>query len=249
MAGFSVRLVITDNRNVSYRLTAKPVSSTANRKSSVNQQPTGRLPVSCSINRGNRPNGYSEKKEKKRKEKKKRKAAEMGSEDEERSEKSSELGEPMNLKSENKSKKGKKAKVSSGREEEDGEDDDGEVEEMKPEDPNAVTNFRISEPLRMKLKSRGIEVLFPIQARTFNDVLDGCDLVGRARTGQSGRVGGRWSIRGKGMSPPEGGGRWRRVGQEAGGRESGRVHNLFHNLFIIKAIILTEYGLSQTINI
>ncbi|CAI0398925.1 unnamed protein product [Linum tenue] len=129
--------------------------------------------------------GYSEKKEKKKKEKKKRKAAEMGSEDEERSETSSELGEPVNLKSEKKSKKSKKTKVSSGgEEEEEGEDDDGEVEEMKPEDPNAVTNFRISEPLRMKLKSRGIEALFPIQARTFNDVLDGCDLVGRARTGQ-----------------------------------------------------------------
>jgi ATP-dependent RNA helicase DDX21 len=26
--------------------------------------------------------------------------------------------------------------------------------------------------------------LFPIQARTFEDILNGCDLVGRARTGQ-----------------------------------------------------------------
>ncbi|CAL1405116.1 unnamed protein product [Linum trigynum] len=122
--------------------------------------------------------GYSEKKEKKKKEKKKRKAAEIESDEEERSETSSELGEPVNL---NSDKKSKKAKVSGVGEEE---EEDGEVEEMKPEDPNAVTNFRISEPLKMKLKSRGIEALFPIQARTFDDVFDGCDLVGRARTGQ-----------------------------------------------------------------
>jgi ATP-dependent RNA helicase DDX21 len=72
-------------------------------------------------------------------------------------------------------KKSKKAKVVE--EEEDG-------EEVKAEDPNAVTRFRISEPLREALKKRGIEALFPIQARTFEDILNGCDLVGRARTGQ-----------------------------------------------------------------
>jgi ATP-dependent RNA helicase DDX21 len=47
-----------------------------------------------------------------------------------------------------------------------------------------VTRFRISEPLREVLKKRGIEALFPIQARTFEDILNGGDLVGRARTGQ-----------------------------------------------------------------
>ncbi|TVU08877.1 hypothetical protein EJB05_42300, partial [Eragrostis curvula] len=51
-------------------------------------------------------------------------------------------------------------------------------------DPNALTNFRLSEPLRERLRSKGIKALFPIQATTFDLVLDGSDLVGRARTGQ-----------------------------------------------------------------
>ncbi|XP_044506360.1 DEAD-box ATP-dependent RNA helicase 7-like [Mangifera indica] len=106
----------------------------------------------------------------KKKESKKRKV--MEEDDEERSETSSELGEPVNLKSEKKKKK--KTKV------------EGEVQEQeeKSENPNAIMRFRISEPLREKLKSKGIESLFPIQASTFDMVLDGSDLVGRARTGQ-----------------------------------------------------------------
>ncbi|CAN1265131.1 DEAD-box ATP-dependent RNA helicase 7 [Linum perenne] len=112
-----------------------------------------------------------EKKAKKDK-KKKRKAEEIESGEEDRNGTSSELGEEkVNLKEKEK-KKSKKVKKSK------------EEEEAKVVDPNAVTNFRISEPLKQKLKSRGIEALFPIQAMTFNDVLDGCDLVGRARTGQ-----------------------------------------------------------------
>ncbi|KAL2995670.1 hypothetical protein AAZX31_10G229200 [Glycine max] len=59
-----------------------------------------------------------------------------------------------------------------------------EPKEEKKDDPNAISNFRISEPLREKLKEKGIESLFPIQAMTFDTVLDGSDLVGRARTGQ-----------------------------------------------------------------
>jgi ATP-dependent RNA helicase DDX21 len=54
----------------------------------------------------------------------------------------------------------------------------------KIEDPNAIVNFRISDVLRERLKSKGIESLFPIQAMTFDLILDGQDLVGRARTGQ-----------------------------------------------------------------
>ncbi|KAI5070432.1 hypothetical protein GOP47_0014775 [Adiantum capillus-veneris] len=50
--------------------------------------------------------------------------------------------------------------------------------------PYAVSNFRISEALRRKLKTKGIEALFPIQALTFNAIFKGNDLVGRARTGQ-----------------------------------------------------------------
>ncbi|KAG6422593.1 hypothetical protein SASPL_119171 [Salvia splendens] len=59
-----------------------------------------------------------------------------------------------------------------------------EEEDEKEENPNAVSNFRISAPLREALKAKGIEALFQIQAMTFNTILDGSDLVGRARTGQ-----------------------------------------------------------------
>lgn len=119
----------------------------------------------------------SEKKKSKKKESsKKRKESEI-EEEEERSETSSELGEPVNLKSEKEKKKKKKAKV----------EPEAGVEEQErgeSEHPNAVSRFRISVPLREKLKSKGIESLFPIQAMTFDMVLDGSDLVGRARTGQ-----------------------------------------------------------------
>lgn len=104
-----------------------------------------------------------------KKEGKKRKALEIEDEDQ-RSDTSSELVEPMNWKSEeseeNKKKKMRKAKVD------------------EEEDPNAVSRFRISEQLRARLKEKGIESLFPIQAMTFDTILDGSDLVGRARTGQ-----------------------------------------------------------------
>ncbi|KAJ8752766.1 hypothetical protein K2173_008501 [Erythroxylum novogranatense] len=113
--------------------------------------------------------------EKTRDKKKKRKVVEIeprGGEEEQGSESSSELVEPPV--SVERSKKSKKAKK----------ENDGVEEEAKGEDPNAVTRFRISEPLREKMKSKGIENLFPIQAGTFDDILDGSDLVGRARTGQ-----------------------------------------------------------------
>lgn len=111
-------------------------------------------------------------KKKKTKKKEKRKASEIDDDNEDQmSETSSELGEPVN--SSLKAKK-KKLKVPEMEEEE------GKAEE----NPNALSNFRISEPLREKLKSKGIEALFPIQAMTFDTILDGSDLVGRARTGQ-----------------------------------------------------------------
>ncbi|KAH1080490.1 hypothetical protein J1N35_020251 [Gossypium stocksii] len=107
-----------------------------------------------------------------KKSKKKRKASELQVEEEERSETSSELVEPVDPKE--KKKKKKKAKV----------EEEGDGDEGKSEDPNAIPRFRISEALREKLKSKGIEALFPIQAMTFDMILDGTDLVGRARTGQ-----------------------------------------------------------------
>ncbi|KAL0718327.1 hypothetical protein Bca4012_067649 [Brassica carinata] len=103
----------------------------------------------------------SDKKEKKSK--KKRKSSEV---DEEESEEGSELEKKKSKKS------SKKVKLSV-------------VEDAKVDDnPNAVSKFRISDPLKDKLKEKGIEALFPIQATTFDMVLDGADLVGRARTGQ-----------------------------------------------------------------
>ncbi|XP_073306090.1 DEAD-box ATP-dependent RNA helicase 7-like isoform X2 [Primulina huaijiensis] len=97
---------------------------------------------------------------------KKRKALEVEMDDstEERSETSSEIGEPINDLG-----KQKKMKLH---------------EDEEKENPTAVKNFRISEPLRKALKNKGIESLFPIQAMTFDTILDGSDLVGRARTGQ-----------------------------------------------------------------
>ncbi|XP_022158991.1 DEAD-box ATP-dependent RNA helicase 7 [Momordica charantia] len=124
---------------------------------------------------------HSDKKKKKKskgdKESKKRKAVEVA-EDEDRSDTSSELGEPVNsrLKSSSKDKKsGKKVKLI---------ESDEDAEDEKAEDHNAVSRFRISEPLRERLKEKGILSLFPIQAMTFDTVFDGSDLVGRARTGQ-----------------------------------------------------------------
>ncbi|OUZ99493.1 Helicase [Macleaya cordata] len=111
---------------------------------------------------------------KKSKEKKKKRKAEESEEEEEKSETSSELEEPKQKKQK------KKQKVI--------ESDEGEVvagdDDEKVDDPNALSKFRISKPLKDKLESKGIMGLFPIQAMTFDTILDGFDLVGRARTGQ-----------------------------------------------------------------
>ncbi|KAL8167666.1 hypothetical protein V2J09_009165 [Rumex salicifolius] len=104
---------------------------------------------------------------KKSKEDKKKKRKAVDSADSDRSETSSDLGDPAN------SKASKKAKLMIS--------SDGEQEE---ENPYALSNFRISKPLKDVLISKGIKALFPIQAMTFNVVVDGSDLVGRARTGQ-----------------------------------------------------------------
>ncbi|KAL0729221.1 hypothetical protein Bca4012_025314 [Brassica carinata] len=58
------------------------------------------------------------------------------------------------------------------------------VEDVKINIPKAVSNIRISDLLREKLKEKGIEGLFPSQAMNFDMVLDDTDLIGRARTGQ-----------------------------------------------------------------
>ncbi|KAG0598099.1 hypothetical protein M758_12G046000 [Ceratodon purpureus] len=62
--------------------------------------------------------------------------------------------------------------------------ENGGKEAGAPVDAMAVSNFNICKQLRAKLKSKGIESLFPIQAQTFDAVFSGNDMVGRARTGQ-----------------------------------------------------------------
>ncbi|KAK6926332.1 DEAD/DEAH box helicase domain [Dillenia turbinata] len=109
-----------------------------------------------------------QKSSKKKEKDKKRKAVEIVQEEEEKSETSSELYEPMNAK--------KKQKLP--------EEEEAEEEESEEENPNSLSNFRISENLKNKLNERGIKALFPIQALTFDILLDGSDLIGRARTGQ-----------------------------------------------------------------
>lgn len=113
-------------------------------------------------------NIHKEKKKSKKKDRK-RKASELNGETR------SEIGEPVNLKD----KKKKRKLIES--------DDQGGAEKEEKEElvnGNAVSNFRICQALRNVLKSKGIESLFPIQAITFDTILDGADLVGRARTGQ-----------------------------------------------------------------
>lgn len=106
----------------------------------------------------------SGKKDKEEKEKKKKRKAVDLDDSSDKSDNSSELVQADDLKP-------KKAKVM-------------EEAVVEAEDPNSLSNFRISKPLKDVLISKGIKALFPIQAMTFDNVIDGCDLVGRARTGQ-----------------------------------------------------------------
>lgn len=111
----------------------------------------------------------TKKKNSSEKETKKRKRNAYDAYDEERSDTVSDAGEPVDHKEPRLLEK-----------------NDGRWDEEMGGDasnPNAVSKFRISKVLREKLKSRGIESLFPIQAKTFDIILDGSDLVGRARTG------------------------------------------------------------------
>lgn len=55
------------------------------------------------------------------------------------------------------------------------------VEVAKPADPFALDNFRLTDKVKLLLREKGIEALFNIQAQTLNPLLDGFDLVGRAR--------------------------------------------------------------------
>ncbi|KAI3704909.1 hypothetical protein L1987_75138 [Smallanthus sonchifolius] len=109
--------------------------------------------------------------------KRKRKASSDTDNDEGNSDTGSEIVEPINLEIEESVKKSKKKKMKTA---------EVDVKEAgsKVDDPNSVSNFRISEPLKNALKAKGIEALFPIQARTFDSIFDGLDLIGKAKTGQ-----------------------------------------------------------------
>lgn len=50
-------------------------------------------------------------------------------------------------------------------------------------DANALDNFKLLDNIKSLLRSKGIESLFAIQAACFDIVLEGLDVVGRARTG------------------------------------------------------------------
>jgi ATP-dependent RNA helicase DDX21 len=49
--------------------------------------------------------------------------------------------------------------------------------------PLALDNFQLSEPVKSLLRAKGIQSLFDIQAQCLPPLLEGKDLVGRARTG------------------------------------------------------------------
>ncbi|KAJ2419884.1 hypothetical protein GGF47_004507, partial [Coemansia sp. RSA 2524] len=55
--------------------------------------------------------------------------------------------------------------------------------ETKVDNELSVENFPLSDATKEALRGRGIEALFPIQASTLVPILDGFDVLGRARTG------------------------------------------------------------------
>lgn len=80
----------------------------------------------------------------------------------------------------------KKQKKKEQKSDDETEEQTGAPKEPVPaDDPNHLSHFQISKEVVAKLKAKGIEALFPIQAKTFDIVLGGTDLVGRARTGQA----------------------------------------------------------------
>ncbi|KAJ2784155.1 hypothetical protein H4R18_001282 [Coemansia javaensis] len=54
---------------------------------------------------------------------------------------------------------------------------------LKADSSLSVDNFPLSSETKAALRKRGIEALFPIQASTLQPILDGFDVLGRARTG------------------------------------------------------------------
>lgn len=62
-----------------------------------------------------------------------------------------------------------------------------DISDAEEKDPQVelgnFDNFHISRPQQSALVKNGIKYLFPIQAQTFNIVMEGCDLLAKDRTG------------------------------------------------------------------
>lgn len=52
-----------------------------------------------------------------------------------------------------------------------------------PEDAKSISEFRVSKEIVKNLAERGITKFFPIQEKSFDTILEGKDVLGRARTG------------------------------------------------------------------
>ena len=59
--------------------------------------------------------------------------------------------------------------------------EEAEVAAVATPNPLNIDNFRLSPQVKAVLRKKGIEDLFDIQAQTLSHVLDGKDLLGRAR--------------------------------------------------------------------
>lgn len=95
-----------------------------------------------------------------------------------------EVAKPKKVKKSKKVKADKKEKIAAEETNGNGVTNGGEKTELSPvEQEGSFDNFRISQLTRRKLQKKGIQYLFPIQAKTFNHVYDGKDVVAQARTG------------------------------------------------------------------
>jgi len=54
-------------------------------------------------------------------------------------------------------------------------------ENENDEDKGLFKHFEINEQTQQRLKSRGVEYLFPVQFRSFNDIVSGKDCIVQAR--------------------------------------------------------------------
>ncbi|KAJ2559255.1 hypothetical protein EV175_000422 [Coemansia sp. RSA 1933] len=133
----------------------------------ASQQPTNDAVVDVKV--------HKEKKSKSKKEKKEKKDKENKSKDKKR--KHSASASPSSASSSAGSESESEAKRPSKKAHTETETEADEVNEL------SVGNFPLSDETKSALRKRGIDALFPIQASTLQPILDGYDVLGRARTG------------------------------------------------------------------